>query len=348
MTRVNLFCRACAAPTDAYLCKHCTDKLRRVLAELPADLRDLQLVATRQAAGPLGVNRYRLWDGPYEADALGDAPWDFAPAAADQIWSASNTITTWARHLAETRHVPGPIAQRGRTDTVRHLTIVRNRATWRTWRIFTPSPEQPLTTVITWLLDNLDSIRLDEAAGQILDEFAGLHEENEAWTFGRSTIEEFAGTCDATQVGFELDQAGTLIPIAAQCGVPMYGRQGEEYVRCTACGTKYELQPRLDEIRSERINERLATAHMIADALTTLEEPMGRELLRKWIQRDALRLPAQEGPACETCKHSTCRSIRRPPIHPRGIQDGHPVYRFGDVRRRLALVQEQRGVKLSV
>jgi hypothetical protein len=215
-------------------------------------------------------------------------------------------------------------------------------------RMFTPAPDQPIRVVVDWLLDNLDAVRLDEAAQQIHDEITGLRDENATWILGRSMADVFAGNCDATQVGFQLDAAGALVPVAAYCGVALYGREGEEHVRCTACGTRYELQPRLDEIREHHINDQLARAHTIADALTTLEEPLGRDLLRKWIERDALRDPAPEGPACESCKHPTCKSIRRPPILPQAVdEEKHPLYRFGDVRRRLALVQEQRGIRLT-
>lgn len=340
-------CTVCGGKTDAYLCTPCTGEIRRALQDLPADLRDLQLVATRQALGPLGLGVRHQWDGPHEVDSLGDAPWDFAPGAADQLWAIANTLGTWARHLSESRGVPGPVAERGRYATTRRLEIHRNRARWVYERWFIPAPDQPIRTVIAWLLDNLNAIRMDEAAEQIHDEITGLRDENEKWIIGRSVVEQFAGNCDATHVGFEL-QDGALVPVAARCGVALYGREGEEHVRCTACGTKYPLQPRLDEIRDRQINDQLARAHTIADALTTLEEPLGRDLLRKWIQRDALRDPAPEGPACEQCKHPTCKAIRRPPILPQGEDDeGHPLYRFGDVRRRLQLVQEQRGIRLS-
>jgi hypothetical protein len=243
------------------------------------------------------------------------------------------------------------------------LVIERNRARWSRWRTFTPNPEQPIGTLIRWLQDNVESIRYDEAAAVIHEEITGLHQENQRWSLGRTGEEVFAGNCDATQIGFEAVEQRrltvernratwvlmtTLTPTASRCGVALYGREEETEVRCSACGTRYPLQPRLDEIRSTAINDRLARAHEIADALTTLEEPLGRELLRKWIQRDADRPAAPEGPACETCRHPTCTSIRRPPIRPRGTDEaGHPLYRFGDVRRRLQLVQEQRGAKLT-
>lgn len=343
-------CRTCGSKTDAFICRPCCGEIRQALTEMPRDLADLQAVATRQAIGPLGLgDPARQWDGPFEDGALGDAAWEFAPGAADQVWAAANTLSTWARHIAESRDVPGPIAEVGRREEKTRLIIERNRAVrLMRWRVFTPHREQPVRLIIDWLTDNVEAIRFDEAAAQIHEEIVGLQEENQRWIIGRGGNEVFAGNCDATQVGFELDEDGMLAPVAAYCGVALYGREGEQYVRCTACGTKYPLQPRLDEIRERQINDQLARAHVIADALTTLEEPLGRELLRKWIQRDALRDPAPQGPACETCRHSVCQTIRRPPILSKGIdEEGRPLYRFGDVRQRLQTVQEQRGARLS-
>lgn len=42
-------CRVCGAPTDAFLCGSCADELEQAIAELPADVTDLEAVMTRQA-----------------------------------------------------------------------------------------------------------------------------------------------------------------------------------------------------------------------------------------------------------------------------------------------------------
>ena len=353
-------CTNCHRPSpDAMLCWTCTRTLEQAIAELPADLRDLQLVDTRQAAGPLGVNWYRQWDGPFEEGSLGDAPWEFAPGPNDQIWCTANTVSTWVRHLCESRGLQPPTATRGKWLAHRRLVIRRNRADWLTGRVWIPSPEQPITLLVHWLLAHIDSIRQDEAAAQILDEFTGLHEQNERWILGRSGLEVFAGRCDATQVGFtpvqrlviERNRAGwrdDLAPVVVTCGANLFGHDGEDELRCRYCGTRYKLADRLADMQQRQIDDQLARAHVIADALTTLERPLGRDLLRKWIQRDSARPAAQHGPACVQCKHDTCRAIRRPPIHPQGVDDdGHRLYRVGDIRARLDEVEAQRGARLS-
>lgn len=307
-------CAVCQAKTDANLCKPCTAELERAIAELPADLRDLQLVATRQASGPLGLGHGRQWDGPFEEDSLGDAPWEFTPGAADQVWVLNNTVTTWVRHLCESRRATPPADGDG---------------------------------LLAWLLANLDAIRLDEAAAQIHEELTGLHDENDRWVVGRRGAEVFAGRCDAAEVTFVQADDGTLVPKAAICGTALYGNDSEADLRCEACGMRYKLAERL-EARDRQIEDQLARPHQIATALTSDDWPLAPALLRKWIQRDAMAEPSPEGPSCEACSHRSCTLIRRPLILARGVDDeGHPLYRFGDVRRRLQLVQEQRGIRLS-
>lgn len=358
-------CGACGRPVNgAFLCNGCIETLEKAIAELPADYRDLELVAARQARGPLGLGapgrvceRYNLTDrdvpweppGPHTTESLGDAPWEFAPGAADQMWAADNTLSTWVRHLCESRGIDPPRAERGVWLGYSRLVIERNRAARLILgRFWIPSPEQPVAVLTRWLLDNLNAIRQDEAAPQIYEEITGLHAENERWILGRSGLEVFAGRCDAAEVTFQMDDSGALVPVATTCGAALYGYENEPDVRCNACGMKYPLQQRLAEMRERQINEQLARAHTIANALTTIEEPLSPTLLRKWIQRDAMAEPSPEGPACEDCAHRSCALIRRPLILEKSRDaDGHALYRVGDVRARLKLVQEQRGMKLS-
>lgn len=321
---MKLECRVCRAKADALLCKVCTDKLEQAIAEFPADLRDLELVAARQAMGPLGLgapgrvcerdDRHAEWEppGPRTEDALSEAPWEFAPGAADQIWAMGNTLSTWVRHLVESRGL-------------------------------TALP--PKVALTSWLLSNLNAIRFDEAAAEIYDELTGLHAENERWIIGRAGAEEFAGRCDAAQVSFQTDEDGTLVPVAAICGAALYGNSLEPKVQCQACGMNYSMAERREE-RDKQINDQLARAHQIANALTTAERPLPPALLRKWIERDALAEatdPTPEGPACEVCRHHDCTLIRRPLILEKGRdEDGHRLYRVGDVRDRLAPVRSLR------
>lgn len=102
-------CQVCGAKTDGWLCKPCVGQVERAIGDIPADIDDLEAVATRQARGPLGLgDPLRQWDGPFEVGSLGDKPWEFAPGAADQLWVIGNTLSTWIRHLCESRAIDIP------------------------------------------------------------------------------------------------------------------------------------------------------------------------------------------------------------------------------------------------
>lgn len=347
-------CQVCGADTQAFLCRKCGRELEQAIAELPADATDLEAVMTRQARGPLGLGlRDRQWEGPFEEGSLGDASWEFAPGAADQLWAMRNTLSTWIRHLDESRDPLAP--QKPVFVEVVRVFVIDNR--WRIareTRLVRDSREVSIEDLATLLVDQLESIRFDEAAAVIYDELVGLHTENGRWILGRSQVEEFLGFCDAAQVTFALD-GDTLVPQAAVCGVTLYGRQGEPEVKCPACGARYDSAERHSRIWAQEIDSQLARAHAIADALTTNDEPLSPTLLRKWIQRDAaaeVADPTKQGPACEECEHRTCAALRRAEGRVRILEqgrddDGNALYRVGDVRARLAQVTAQRGAKLS-
>lgn len=314
----NLKCVVCTAKTDSYLCVTCTNELEKALAEMPALLHDLDTTISRQDRGtstPLyAMKRQRLQipgeHYPEGSTTLISTPWEFSWDAANLRWTVRNTLVTWARHLAETRGAEIPKGM----------------------------------SAAMFLLEHIDSIRLDEAAYEIHDQISwSVAAINRA--IDRQGPDVFAGRCDATQLTFTLD-GEHLVTEAATCGVDLYGRDDEPEIQCGACGMKYQLAERLAEMVDRQINDQLARAHLIADALTTVEATLTRECLRKWIQRDAqsvLRDPVIEGPACGACKHSTCKLIRRRLILRRDTDsDGHGLYRVGDVRERLRLVTEQR------
>lgn len=326
-------CANCHAETDANLCTSCLAEIEKALAETPADHADLTAVATRQAAGPLGlgatVDRWghdRQWDGPFEQGSLGDAPWDFAPGAADQLWAMENTLTTWARHIAETHGLELP-ARRGEWFEVRvTLQIRRNRARFHHDTIVhTPLVEAPALVAARWLLGALRYIAADVAAAQIHDELTGLAAENERWTIGRQAPTIFAGRCDAPDVRVDRD-GDTLTASVATCGAELNAHDGDTEVRCPVCGHTYQLAPRRAQMR-DRLDDEWATAQVIADSLTTLDEPINAATLRSWILRDSKRRR---------------KLVEYPLIVQVGIDDdNHPLYRVGDVRARIAWSRDQ-------
>lgn len=305
-------CRVCGSNGDAPLCKACTAIMCRAIKELPTDLADLQLVASRQVVGPLGLGRGRQWDGPFAEGSLGDAPWEFAPGPADQVWALRNTVTTWARHLIETHKLDGPARRPARPLPAtyrRVLTVHRNRAVLieevATWA----EQAWPLTIadICRWLIDNVASIRRDEAAAVIYDELVGLHDENEAWIIGNVNRDEFYGTCDSPDIRFDSrhpagptcpgltdcvhhscgvirQREPILVARASTCGVQLHGPADAATVKCQACGVEYRTADRKAKMR-EALPDKLGTISEVAGALTQLDAPVSVEALNSAVRR---------------------------------------------------------------
>lgn len=341
-------CTVCGSRTQTFLCDKCANEVRDVLLHIPRDLADLRAVETRQASGPLGLGHRRLqWESAPEDGALPVTPWPQSIGAQEQVWAIENTLTTWARDLAETRKVDVPQAP----VTVRRFRVDRHGSVTLTVR-----EHGSAEVAAQWLMANLNSIRMDESAAAIHDEITGLARENDKSIVGRG-LEVFAGRCDAPDI-FEDPDTGQITVTDRICNVALYGHEGEDTVKCDGCGMVYDLAERIEKRDREQINEQLARPHAIANALGFVEDdgigepvryvPLTPVLLRKWIQRDAEAEPSPEGPACKSCGHRTCTLIRRALIIVKGYDDeGHSLYRIGDVRARLELVQAQRGVKLE-
>lgn len=286
---MTLTCTVCQASTDAALCKRCTAEIERALAELPADLADLQAVATRQAAGPLGLGHGHYCErvDPREAwqpsDAPTDEPWVFAAGAADQLWAVGNTLSTWIRHLCESRGIESPRASRGTWTTRRRLRITRNRAHWWVERVFIPSTDQPLSVLIDWLLSNLDAVRCDVAAAQIHDELTSLPIENRRWIMLPPPEEEFHGLCDSPDVRADLID-GAITPRVSTCGTRLWSREKAQRIDCPTCGATYTRAERQASMLAELVDT-LGTVRQVAATLTTLGRPVTVNQINHWVKR---------------------------------------------------------------
>lgn len=329
-------CVVCQSRTDLALCKSCTAEVEHVLAEIPHDYQDLTAVATRQASGPLGLGSGHYGQRP-DADmawqtltASKDEPWAFAPGAADQLWALENTLTTWARHLAETYpDLELPDTRRQRFTTTTTFSVRRNRMHIHVEHYEQLVSSEPSTIVAARFLQaNLRYLATDQAAFEIHDELTALGEENKRWVLGGSVPTLFAGKCDAPDVRVDVVD-GTLTPRVAQCGADLYAHEGDDDVKCHACGRTYPLAKRRAVIL-EKLNDQWCRAQLIADSLTTNDEPINASTLRSWILRDSKL----------TVHRRT--TIDRPLILQVGIDDdGQPLYRVSDVRARIAWSRER-------
>lgn len=338
MTAVT--CVVCQADTDALLCTRCTAEVERALGEMPALLTELEITATRQDRGTgtalYAMRRTRLWHEALTADAdasdvpaaalrsrdghktLPTTPWPLSWDAANLAWTVRNTLGTWARHLTETRGlqldmpptITGPVhawCMHESCDQIRdgHRRDVR---------------------ITAWLMRNLDAIRLDEAAGEIHAAITSDRLEILA-AIDRKDPDIYAGRCDATDVRTDLE-AGVIRAVVGTCGAELYARFGDTEVKCGACGQLYDLAQRKQYL-AERVDDEWARPHVIANALTSLDEPVRPDTLRKWIERDEKLADRAEPPYPLVLRVGT-------------DDDGHALYRVGDVRARIAAMKERR------
>lgn len=97
----DALCSVCGRPVadQAYLCQRDAEWLARDLGDVPALEVDLEVTLTRQD---------RIGDRSGGAVRRAVEPLPFSPVASEAGWVLANTLSTWARHVAEERGVPGP------------------------------------------------------------------------------------------------------------------------------------------------------------------------------------------------------------------------------------------------
>jgi hypothetical protein len=190
----NHNCRVedCGASTDGFLCRSCLRTLERAIGDMTSLMHEASVVATRQAR-------------VYRASASAQQPQEEAvdveahlPAwlrskdgrvalrpsqipvdldAADLLWASGNTLSTWVRHICESRGVDAPNA----------------------------------AGMVAFLLTNVETFRWDEAGPQAHEEITGLHWDLEHLV-DRSPSRVYAGPCTTagcTQATADGEQAPT-------------------------------------------------------------------------------------------------------------------------------------------
>lgn len=218
------------------------------------------------------------------------SPLLFDPTAGELRARLVNSVNTWARHIAETRRV---------------------RVGW-------PAAE--------WLADNIDAVRLDEAAGELYrditrDVAAGLALINAA----ERTI--YRGPCP-TVVG----RTASGAPV--ECATPLYADAEAEiayssstdtdrqspaaWVTCPNCGVLHDTA-RLEARLLARSDHLAFDVPSLVRILRELGEPVLRNTIDQWIRRGKLTPAAW--------RHDG-RTVAR-----QRADTDKPLYRLGAVRK---------------
>lgn len=274
MTQATL-CTRCGAKTDAYLCKRCAGELAVTLSALPSLLGDLDTMMTRtdriDAVSTPVYGRPDLLDiadqlyaaiparlrSRHGRIALPATPWAYSVDAASVIADVRNTITTWIRHIAETRAIDVELAP-------------AIEGPWHTFCMHGSCGEirydrRSSVMAIGWLVRNLESVRMDEAAAAIIDDLERVRRVAEQ-AIDRRDPDVFLGRCDGDDVRVDL-VGEQIVPRHGECGVDLYAHIGDTKATCLACGLVYDVAARQVDLVA-RVYDVLAPTTQIADGLT--------------------------------------------------------------------------------
>jgi len=267
-------CRVCGGNAHGgFACKACVRHLERTIGDMPALLAELEATISRQS------HTYRAARAENEAEQ----PVRYGPRTRPRVdieavetrWDVQNTLTTWARHLAGSRGDKGPtFAIRTRR---RRLRVHRNRM--EVWYELGPWREN-LDLLVGWLLTNIDSVRFDEAADQIIDEIGYARRQLEA-AIDRSPERYYAGPCQTEHADsccvrdLYWRHDGSLV-----CD----GHRGDH----SGCRTEHSVSERQEWLR-DRVAEQLWTLDDALDALALwrLQVPP-RGVIGQWVRSGRL------------------------------------------------------------
>jgi hypothetical protein len=264
-------CLVCQADNTAFLCKPCLGEVRRAIAEMPSLRHEISMLATGQTK----VYRANGRPDPNTDIEAWDAEEKRIPSwlrskqgrvtlpttagmvnlhARDLLTEADTALIGWARHLAESRGIELAVTDRTQLDG--------------------------------WLLTNVDTIRWDEAAGEMHTELTRLqHRMTRA--VDRAPSRRDAGPCHAP------------LTDNTRCQRRLYAWPGAEEIICdgyrpaadlevsydVGCGARHSETDRDDHLR-ESLTTALVTIPELLDALPKLfpgyPRP-GRGVAQSWV-----------------------------------------------------------------
>lgn len=227
----------CGRPAEGYfLCRWCADDLARHLGNVRHLVSELDITVTRQA---------RFSDG-VAVTTSGPAPLPFDPHASDALDILHNTLTTWARDVA---------------DRLGHAL----------------DPADSSASVAGWLRVRRETLRAHPAAGELADEIT--HAVVHAWqAVDRSPGRVYIGPC-----GAEADTGPCPLDLYGRADPDRPGRLDprQSVVRCQ-CGAQWDASQRRAWLL-DRLNESLATAKEIASAVGMVgDRPVNEKTIRTW------------------------------------------------------------------
>lgn len=233
-------CERCTRPMadTAYVCSPCAGHYRADLSSVPSlavELEPARYRQTRYGTGGLGG-----WQ----------EPWDDRVREVEH--AVTNTLTTVARDVAETRGLVLPMPERG---------------------------EHQLATVARWLSGQVEWIRHQPEALRTFDEIRAavralrrvVDRPADSWWAGpcNELVTDEAGGSEGIRtphLSAEAEHAPYTNRPLTECGADLYAPTGAETIRCRSCGATYDAAARRDWLLDEA-QDVLGHAEMVAGAL---------------------------------------------------------------------------------
>jgi len=246
----------------AYVCGRCEDSLTAELRRVATVEGEAATTIARQARITAGGSGGRISIDPEpwakNPDALYPNPLPVNLSAAADHHAAMNTLTTWARHIAEVRGLDLPPAQ-----DCPHRSCGRVRAA----QAVGPACLRPLEALAAWLERQLQWLRHRAEADEAYDELG-----------------------DACRVLVRIvdRQPERIVVGQCPCNSYLYAVRGAAQVKCGSCGTSYAVDETRDMLRRS-LDQSLFTAAEIATLVTYLGLPSKREQIRHRINVWATR-----------------------------------------------------------
>jgi hypothetical protein len=256
-------CDRCHEPIhdQAYVCPQCTRRLRRdletvarVAGEAWTTIARLDRIGGRNGRAELEPEDTTCACEPCrrgrrdKADnALAPRPWPINLAAARRHDAAVNELTTWVRHIAQTRGAPGPEPPRG----------------------------HPLAAAATWLTGHLDWLRHRPEAAEAFDALGDACRVL-VRIVDRPPERVVVGQCPCQ-----------VVTDGGRPPEYLYAIRGAAQVACRSCGTTYDVDSSRDELKRQLDQALFTAAELatlVAYFGEGQREPV-RKLINQWHVR---------------------------------------------------------------
>ncbi|MGC5019028.1 hypothetical protein [Micromonospora sp. DT47] len=256
-------------PDTAYVCPRCANRTAEQLAAVWDVAGEVEVTVARLARYSDRHGRTLPDDDPdgRPDGGLKVTPLPFDPSARNRGNDAGNTITTWARHVAEERGggpvrpgpVIGPLCRSGAGCRHQTCALIRSR-----------SVPHPIARAAEYLLGHLGWLRHRPEAEEAFDELGDAC---------RTLVQVVDAPPPLWYAGPCYTQGDDQV-----CREELYARTDDGTVKCPACKTRHSVTERRLWLLREA-DDVLAHASLLAAALTVLDRPVTASMVRNYADR---------------------------------------------------------------